>query len=239
VLKQFRYAMYLDGVDDYVLVRDSPSLRITQSFTISTWFATLTSSFLPVNTHPFLKYSPTSYYGLFHGWGVRPLQVAINNGTTSYATPVVNLPDIAIHFVTGLYDYANAQLRLYIDAELKSSASVPAGFTIPPNTADIKIPFDFGRPQMYGNILVYSKALTDSEILWNYNYPENPVRNGLVLWLQADPQYVKDIDGDGRLEWIDLSGYGNHGKIYGAQLVQLIKTPARTLTSARVLSPAR
>jgi len=59
------------------------------------------------------------------------------------------------------------------------------------------------------------------------------------LWLKADPQYVKDIDGDGILEWIDLSGYGNHGKIYGAQLVQLIKTPVRALKPVRVLKPAR
>jgi len=88
-------------------------------------------------------------------------------------------------------------------------------------------------------VLLYSRALSDSEIQWNYQYPDKPIRNGLVLWLQADPQYIKDVDGDGILEWIDLSGYNNHGKIYGAQLVQLIKTPARALTPARVLKPAR
>jgi hypothetical protein len=60
-----------------------------------------------------------------------------------------------------------------------------------------------------------------------------------VLWLQAHPDYIKDIDGDGIPEWIDLSGYGNHGKIYGAQLVQLIKTPARLLPPNRVLASAR
>jgi len=90
-----------------------------------------------------------------------------------------------------------------------------------------------------GNILIYSRALSDSEIRWNYLYSDNPVRNGLVLWLQADPQYVKDIDGDNILEWIDLSGYNNHGKIYGAQLVQLIKTSVRALKPVRVLKPAR
>jgi hypothetical protein len=88
-------------------------------------------------------------------------------------------------------------------------------------------------------VLIYSRALSDSEIQWNYQNPDKPIRNGLVLWLQADPAYVKDIDGDGIPEWIDLSGYNNHGKIYGAQLVQLIKTPARMLTPARVLKPAR
>jgi hypothetical protein len=87
--------------------------------------------------------------------------------------------------------------------------------------------------------LIYSRALSNSEVQWNYQYPDNPVRNGLVLWLQADPAYIKDIDGDGVLEWVDLSGFGNHGKIYGARLVQLTKTPTRTITPYRVSSPKR
>jgi len=79
----------------------------------------------------------------------------------------------------------------------------------------------------YAYLRIYSRALTDSEILWNYKYPHNPVRNGLVLWLHAHPDNIKDIDNDGILEWIDLSGNNNHGKIYGATLVELIKPPAR------------
>jgi hypothetical protein len=79
----------------------------------------------------------------------------------------------------------------------------------------------------YGYLRIYSKALIDDEILWNFLYPWSPVRSGLALWLMAHPDYVKDIDGDGVLEWVDLSGYGNHGKIYGARLVELIRAPAR------------
>jgi hypothetical protein len=88
-------------------------------------------------------------------------------------------------------------------------------------------------------VLIYSRALSDSEVLWNYQYPDNPIRNGLVLWLQAHPAYIKDIDGDGVLEWMDLSGFNNHGKIYGAQLVELVKTAKRVLTPARVLRAVR
>jgi hypothetical protein len=232
--------MYLDGVDDYILVRDSPSLRMTRSFTISLRFATLVVTYLPVNTHPFLKYDPTtSIYGIIMPWGSRPLSVRIYDGRRDYTTPPVDLPDTAIHDVVGLYDYDNAQLRLYIDAVLKRSASVPTGLTIPPNTADVRIPLGFGRPHMFVNILVYSRALSDSEIAWNYKNPDNPVRNGLVLWFQAHPDYIKDIDNDGILEWIDLSGYSNHGKIYGARLVELIKSPSRVLQAQRVLSCVR
>ena len=92
---------------------------------------------------------------------------------------------------------------------------------------------------MQYQILIYTRGLSDSEIAWNFNYPERPVRNGLYVWLQADPAYIKDIDNDGVLEWLDLSGNNNRGKIYGAQLVQLVKTPARVLMPARVLSPVR
>jgi len=88
-------------------------------------------------------------------------------------------------------------------------------------------------------LLIYSRVLSADEILWNFSNPGDPVRNGLVLWLQADPQYVRDVDGDGLLEWLDLSGANNHGKVYGARLVELVKSPARTLAPARVLPPAR
>jgi hypothetical protein len=92
---------------------------------------------------------------------------------------------------------------------------------------------------MQYQLLIYTRDLSDKDIEWNFKNPDNPVRNGLYVWLTADPQYVKDIDNDGVLEWIDLSGFGNHGKIYGAQLVQLVKPSARILTPARALKPAR
>jgi len=82
-------------------------------------------------------------------------------------------------------------------------------------------------------VLLYSRPLTDEEILWNYNNPDNPVRRGLVLWLHWD-----SID-PAKGVWYDKSGYGNHGKIYGATLVKIVKSPRRVLTPARVLAPVR
>jgi len=89
---------------------------------------------------------------------------------------------------------------------------------------------------LISEVYIYSKALSAEEIFWNYDNPSNPVRNGLVLWLQAHPDNVKDVDGDGRLEWIDLSGFGNHGKVYGATLIEVIKSPVRVLSPARIVS---
>jgi len=98
---------------------------------------------------------------------------------------------------------------------------------------------DQNMRMMQFQLLVYSRVLSDSEIAWNYRNPDNPVRNGLIVWLQADPQYIMDIDGDGVLEWVDLSGSGNHGKIYGARLVELIRAPMRLLTTSGVVGVAR
>jgi len=92
---------------------------------------------------------------------------------------------------------------------------------------------------MQYQLLIYTRDLADKDIEWNFKNPDNPIRNGLYVWLQAHPDYIKDIDGDGVLEWVDLSGNNNHGKIYGAQLVELVKAVKRVLKPARVLRAVR
>ena len=58
---------------------------------------------------------------------------------------------------------------------------------------------------------IYSRVLTEDEIKWNYMHPEDPVREGLVLWLKMNEGYGDTV--------YDLSGYGNHGTIHGASWV--------------------
>jgi len=88
-------------------------------------------------------------------------------------------------------------------------------------------------PGYIAYVRLYSRALTDDEITWNYNYPDNPIRNGLVLWLHWDS--IDPVAG----VWYDKSGFGNHGTIYGATLVKIVKPPRRVLTPSRVLAPRR
>ena len=239
VLRQFRYAMYFDGVDDYVRVKDSDSLHIFGSMTI---FYLVIPYFKSAYQAITTKWDGNPYHEIFiSGLTGNNRFYAIHRNTDGYRFYVETSQTYASglwYSVAVVYDLAS----LSIIVNGSKSSTLYSG-TPYPNTGDLFIG-QRGDSQYWSNIylanlLIYSRALSDSEILWNYQYPDNPVRSGLVLWLQADPSNVKDIDGDGILEWIDLSGFNNHGKIYGAQLVQLIKTPVRVLTPARALSPVR
>ena len=78
-------------------------------------------------------------------------------------------------------------------------------------------------------VRIYNRALSDSEITHNYYFPNDPVRDGLVLWLHWD-----SIDIENGI-WYDKSGYDNHGTIYGATLVDIIKSPTRILSPTRII----
>jgi len=61
-----------------------------------------------------------------------------------------------------------------------------------------------------GKFYIYNRALNYSEILWIYQYPDNPILDGLILWFDANRYY-------GNLA-LDLSDHGNRGEIHGATL---------------------
>ncbi|MEM4846475.1 MAG: hypothetical protein QW794_01790, partial [Thermosphaera sp.] len=86
----------------------------------------------------------------------------------------------------------------------------------------------------YGYVRIYSRALADEEILWNFYYPDNPVRNGLVLWLHWD-----SIDTASNV-WYDKSGFGNHARLYNNPTREdVLLPPKRLLSPTRVLTPVR
>jgi hypothetical protein len=245
VLKTFRYAMYFDGVDDYVEVPNSDSLNATTAITIAAWvklrvplsqqraFAAVVMKYFFISPGVY-----TGYYLEMRGYDSRTIFVLRDSNTNYHAVYCSEPKDLDWHFVVGTYD--GATQKLYIDTVLKDSISWSG--TISVNTENLRLSgiSDLAFNGLIYEVCVYNgHALTTSEIQQNYNNPDDPVRNGLVLWFQADPQYVKDIDNDGVLEWLDLSGFNNHGKIYGPQLVNLIKGASRTLQAQRVLPYAR
>jgi len=80
----------------------------------------------------------------------------------------------------------------------------------------------------YMAFAVYSRALSASEIAaWR---PEAPVGGSLVMYYYAHPQFVRDVDNDGVLEWLDLSGNNRHAKLRGGAAPQWLVEPVALQT---------
>jgi len=239
VLRQFRYAMYFNGVNAYVVNTGFKWSVLQNGYTIVLWLNTVDRD-CDVLTH---YTAPQGYFLMGYRMDYKRVAFATRSTDTNehyglaesdFKNPpnVWNNVVVTWDTVQGCW-YANGVLdRCSSDARTGKGMNY-TGFYIG------KVYYSNYYQGYVSQLLIYSRVLASKDIDWNFKNPDNPVRNELYVWLQADPQYVKDIDGDGRLEWIDLSGFNNHGKIYGAQLVQLVKTPARVLTPARALSPVR
>jgi len=226
-------ALYFDGVDDYVAFGDwwFPQPK----FTIVVWFRhdNITTRWA---ARIIAKGDGYSLYGGVH------LQQGTggawwwNNGTNRDSIDV-GAPVQGVWYMKALvFDYPD--VYSYVNGSLyasKTTSIIPTGA---PGyqwyLAQRYAPASHERLQgAISSVLIYSRPLSSDEIAWNYSYPDNPVRNGLVLWLHWD-----SIDVNAGV-WYDKSGYGNHGKIYGATLVQIIKPPRRVQSPARVLAAVR
>jgi hypothetical protein len=231
--------MFFDGVDDYMYIPDKGGslTSFTLMLTSVTGFGVRDpyGGYFSVNRYHFeMSISPSR-----NSFSIRYYDVNGYPQSFTLAYPrdlaVLPAPTDIIFVVNSLFNY-----KLII-----GGVSYSGGFAYTPKAPTLSLYIPRYADRLFPEqilipcVLYYSIPLTDAQINQIIANPDNPMRNGLIAWFKADPQYVKDIDNDGVLEWVDLSGYGNHGKIYGAQLVQLVKASARALTPARVLSPAR
>ncbi len=117
------------------------------------------------------------------------------------------------HFPVAWYDNATNVMRIYVDGMLLGERTPTV-----PNTAYSDLTIGIRNPPdvfygLIGEVRIYARALTAAEISSLYQGSANPA-DGLVLWLIPAPQYLYDRNWDGYVDWIDLSGYGNHGTLY-------------------------
>jgi hypothetical protein len=208
-------ALFFDGVDDYVVVGDSASLNVNH-ITIHAWvrLSGWTSTFYQGILN---KYTWTGGYFLAFTNGNKQVDWVLRWTDGSVAERVSSLAgDTFLSWRNIVLSYDGVIVKLFIDSRLDSTYSKTGLIGATPGQ-DLFI----GRWMVHAlngfisQILVYSRALSGSEILWNYNNPSNPVRDGLVLWLDA-----RACDAS-KNTCYDLSGNNNHGTIYGAQVVTL------------------
>jgi hypothetical protein len=239
--------MYFDG-DDYILVPHNDTLDIRNKITIMCWYMSTRVADMGLISKACTK--AWGHYDFFLAFTDAPPQTqrfCPKIGGTHYHTygksPVSGT---GMHVGANVFD--GSYIKIWVDGKFETVRAVPG--TIDPTDRELNI----GRHvrldtivmianYYYGYLfqaLIYKDyALSDAELKQNMSNPLNPVKTNLVLWMRAEPAYVKDIDGDGILEWLDLSGNGNNGKIYGARLVQFIKPASRVIQAQGVLPCAR
>ena len=141
------------------------------------------------------------------------------SGTYEYLVTSLSMKHLGEYmFVAYSYSNSTGELRGYVDGQLVSTKTT----SDPPNTSGatyLRIAYaDASGYSATGNValvLIYNRALSDSEIQQIYNDPLHPPTSGLVLF------YAPDSVDTANNVWKDLSGNGNDGSIVGATYVPL------------------
>jgi len=229
LLKTAKYAMYFDGVDDYVRV------GVVDWFTGRKPWSILLCPIPPVYTHGswrwiFLNAVPNKAgIHIYVSGNIQSFGMEIRRSDGSFIVGL-DIPYTPYTLAFLVWTYDGNYVRGYRNAEFIESVTL---------TEDI--PYT-GYPLIIGHdsyvryrgyvyaVAVYNRALSAEEIreIYRSNCSVFP-SSALQLLYIANPDYIRDVDSDGVPEWIDLSGNGNHGKIYGPTLTNLRKAPVRKL----------
>jgi hypothetical protein len=208
-------ALYFDGVDDRVDL--GSSLTLVTDFTVLLWVSIVThrASWTGVAGNTiWIDRNWWVILGSAWSYGIE-VGVAFTGGIVSGG---VGAPGASTWAHVGLSKSGNI-VKGYYNGVLSGTWTGSGDYKL-----DVNVKVGIGARNGAGyapsNVVVsqflfYSRPLSDTEIRWNYSNPNNPVRDGLVLWLDA-----RACDAS-KNTCYDLSGNNNHGTIYGAQVVTL------------------
>jgi len=216
-----RYVMYFNGQNAAAVVPPNPAFYGSQ-LTVVAWFAIIS------NPGSWNGIVDTTVYTDKNWWIITTRAgecqagagAQYSNGKTGLDYPIVNCGEVH-QYVFRLNGNENS---IFFDGKFVRSVTGSGDYI-----TDTSLPLVIGGrphgplptpPYYFSNVavwqvLVYNRALSDSEIAQLYSNPTNPIRDGLVLWLQADPAYIQGNT------WVDLSGNGNNATLYNTQLIQL------------------
>jgi hypothetical protein len=200
------YDWYFDGVDDYISVADKPVLN-PDDFTVEMYVAWISpprrysfwamkGDWLVEGWQVFQDFSPPSrlYFETYDNVD-RARKSMARIGAVPHSNRFYHIV-FKYESYRGQHGYVDTSLVASItDVKLYRKNTKPL-LIIPRNGNDVLVAF----------FRFYARALSDPEIQWNYANPANPIRDGLVLFLDAT-----FFNGT---HYIDLSGMGNHGVGY-------------------------
>lgn len=160
-----------DGINDYSKVNDNDTLNITESLTISTWFKSVDIQSVQSVVNKF-KQLVSLYYGysLIISPNNHPF-VQIGNGSNSKYYNFTNLIYSIGVWENITYTFFDGSVTCFLNDETETITGFPT--TIGINSDSLLIGVKDDETQYFngdiGNIKIYNKTLSATEILQNYN----------------------------------------------------------------------
>jgi len=169
-------ALGFDGVDDYVRIPDSPSLRVTGDTTWELWI--YRTAYRYHRTMMIKHYSYEFEMILdFPGNG----DIQYYHGDGAYEGIIFDLADIPLNawtLITLVRTESPKEVKLYRDGEFVQVKSYVK--TIVPGTSPVIIGSRFGTAYFFEGLIasarIYNRALTEREIRAHYWYAKTPIK---------------------------------------------------------------
>ncbi len=165
-------ALTFDGVNDYVEVNNLFNIGYNDSITISVWVNASqianNTVIIGKNQYEYLLYQRNATFGFIHWNDIGNNSISISTDNCITVGQWIN--------VTYKYDGITKRGSLYVNGLYKTSA-ISTFNTLKQTTETLKIGtgylwggYNFQKFNgKFANVLIYNRALTDSEILDNYN----------------------------------------------------------------------
>lgn len=207
-------ALKLDGSTDYVAVANATSLN-PATVTVSIW---VKRNGYQSNVASYLRRNYNDAYAIVGDIAADNVRFRIHNGSTYPESPNATLSLNEWTNIVGTYDLANIKIYkngVFVNQTAHTSAiSYSSANTVLTIGRDDPVAGRYMNAN-YGSVLIYNRALTDTEIRQNYEaqkskFANTIVQQGLVLNLDAGNPYSYAGSGSA---WYDASGTGNNGTL--------------------------
>ena len=200
-MQKVKYAVRFDGKDDYFLISNNDSINLKDATIITHVLFNRDASPIIFKNYAYQLNIDLDYKIWFGIWGA------------ALKTNVSKNKYIMISVTFKYSGIKRGVCRIFKNDALDIEANLNEQIDYSNEDLYIGMKTDaIPKWYYYGIImfiLLYNRALSESEIKHiYYNYPDIPTK-GLVLWLDA--RNYDEANG----KWYDLSKYGNHATAYG------------------------